>query len=601
MATIPLMGNPVKLPDYNMSDTFVNIARLKAYEQQQRMEELKLGQTQRTLDREDLWRQVWGDVMTPGQPTGGTRGLAGAPPGGATAPPPGGVPPLQGAAPPLTMAQQIPPAAQGTYANTGMPSGVPASGMPTAFGTAPIDLQSRAGLGGLAGVTPTGQPPLMNVGRPAAPVQPPGGVPPATGPLPGQPPADQGLGAKQPGLPDMPGLMLHFNQDALRRAYAIDPERTMKAYNDQVEMHGKKLEHAEKQNELVYNTLSALEQSPNPAEFYPMALQSLRDKGVAVPASFPKEYDPALVRFKIREHEGMKERLNNARIQLAGAQSVQAGTQSAENIAKTQKTETENRLLPQEYELKRQNAVSEIQRRLEQTTDDTEKRKLEAERNLLDAMKVDATKGQNIRSAEQTAMAHVDRQLQPYKDVRDAMARIRTGAKGGDPASDMALSYAFIKLLDTQTGVRNEEQKDLAHKSGLPGKLREWMGAATGSSQLSSTMRQQLLATAERINSANAADYEYQTGQYREMFTRQGLDPNNIITDYSSPQPTRQTPEGKRQASRAPEPSATPAQPRLLSYAELEQVAKERSAKTGTTVTVEDVKLDLDPKKFRTQ
>ena len=286
--------------------------------------------------------------------------------------------------------------------------------------------------------------------------------------------------------------MLNFNHDALRKAYAIDPEKTMKAYTDQVELHGKKLEQAEKQNTMIYDTLSALEQSPDPKTYYPIALQSLKERGVAIPDSFPKEYDAGMVRFKIREHEGMKERLNNAKINLYGQQQNAAQTQAQENIARRDKAVTENEYISKEFELKRQDKLSEIQRRLDQTQDDTEKRQLEAERNMLDAMKVDQTKGQNIRSAEQNAMAHVDKQMQPYKDVRDAMARIRTGARKTDPASDMALSYAFIKLMDTQTGVRNEEQKDLAHKSGLPGKLREWMGAATGTSQLSSTMRKQI-------------------------------------------------------------------------------------------------------------
>ena len=82
MATIPLMGQPVKLPDFNMGDTMVSIARLRAYEQQQQLEALKLGQAQKGFEREDLWRQAWGDVMTPSQPAAGTRGLARAPPAG---------------------------------------------------------------------------------------------------------------------------------------------------------------------------------------------------------------------------------------------------------------------------------------------------------------------------------------------------------------------------------------------------------------------------------------------------------------------------------------------------------------------------------------
>ena len=116
-----------------------------------------------------------------------------------------------------------------------------------------------------------------------------------------------------------------------------------------LKMQEQKLTTSEKINEQVYQVLSALQASPNPAEMYPRALEALRERGIPIPASFPKTYDPALIAFKLREHETLKDQLEKAKILhedqktktaradelYKGAQAKREGTQSELDVATT--------------------------------------------------------------------------------------------------------------------------------------------------------------------------------------------------------------------------------------------------------------------------
>jgi hypothetical protein len=375
-SSLILAQQPYKPPtDFNLGDTLVQAARLKAYRQQQALEELRLGQAQHAQDRQAQFEQIMSGVFTPQQapPQGPPPG---APPGPPPGQPPGMPPGLPSADRGLTMAQAVPPATpqQGSYAMAPPPAGP--RGL-SSYAMAPIDLQSRAGLEAQAG--PPGAP-MMNVGMAGTPLA---GAMPARGsgaPASGAPPPPaSGLGAAEPQRSQIPGLNQPLNEQVLMRAFSVNPEATGKWLTGYTEMQGKKLEQAEKVNTLIYDNIKALEQSPDPAGMYPEMLKNLRAKGVPVPDNFPSTYQPALMKFLLQSHRGVKTELEEARTRVEGYKALnekaQAGKHEAEtgrvpyeiahlkaqtvqNLAQAGKAEAEAKRVPEEIaDLKSQQAL----------------------------------------------------------------------------------------------------------------------------------------------------------------------------------------------------------------------------------------------------
>jgi hypothetical protein len=395
-----------KLPDVNIGETFTNLARIKAYQQSQKLEELRYGQLERSMARDDEFQRLASQLYSQDQPAGqpASRGLAGAAPPSAGPPPApaGGPPPAPGG---LSMAGSVPPPVPGQNYAMAPPA---INQMPDAaqsgYQRAPSDMQSLAtATAPMGGAQRPGMPPgipaptsmepgtfTMAQGGPQSrglaadlpatdgpPTGPSVGGPPPGPPAPPQPPG--GLGGAQPGEPKP--LMPQMNERVMMQLYAANPEKAGKLIESQLSVQSKKLEQTEKTNELVYQALTALQASKDPAAMYPVMLQGLREKGVQIPASFPKEYDAALMAFKLREHETLKNQIDRAKVTVEENRAIhlreQANrerTQSGTDVATTRLREEEAKRVP----LQGQEDVARTKLLEQQTADLVNERKKEA-------------------------------------------------------------------------------------------------------------------------------------------------------------------------------------------------------------------------------
>lgn len=352
MSTLPaLIG--FQVPQFNLGETFTQMARLAAFDQARRTSALELEEKRGKLDRESQVRQLLAASLQPQAQVPGQGFAAASPvqastmPQGAPSPPgvtsQGGPPPMGAPGQPggftATMAQQVPPATaeQGSYAQLA-PGGAP-SGMPSSYGTAPMDLQSRAGLEAMAGSgAPSGRfngmpPEITAMARPVDPTQPPlqgGGF--TVAPPQAQAPAPpQGLTAPQPTRPlqaSVPGLMPMPDMQKVQQAVALDPTYTSQWLGAYLGQRGKQLEEVKRNNQLVYQVTSAMLEHP---DYYQEGLDYLREQGVPVPKNMPTTYNAALVAF---HRDVSRERLNpledaQRENQLAQAQFHQAQARTA--------------------------------------------------------------------------------------------------------------------------------------------------------------------------------------------------------------------------------------------------------------------------------
>jgi Transglycosylase SLT domain len=307
VATLPALV-PFQVPNFNLGDTFTQMARLSAYEQSRRTSALEEEEKRGKLDRDRLWRSTIAGAFPTTDPRA-PAGLNALPPQVQAQPqmPAQALPVTGGLAGPQQISQ-----GPSTMGPTGMASQVPVN--------QPMDVNPQTGEwstpGGLSApptspMAPGGltQPPpampsaITALAQPAAPGQPPlqgGGLTlaqPQSSPT-GQPGASTGtLGGPQPSRPleaMVPGLMPMPDMRAVQQAFAIDPEKTSTWYSAYLTQRGKQLEEVTRNNELVHQVTGAM--LDNPA-YYKEGLELLRSQGVPVPKNMPAEYNPALVKF----------------------------------------------------------------------------------------------------------------------------------------------------------------------------------------------------------------------------------------------------------------------------------------------------------------
>ena len=273
--------------------------------------------------------------------------------------------------------------------------------------------------------------------------------------------------------------------------------------------------------------------------------------------------------------------------------------------------------MSEEKRLEIENKIADLNYKIAQTEDLPKKRELEAERNMLTAIGHDLTKagqqqsaGQQQRTAEQSALGEWNKISTPYREMRDAVGMIEAGGKGpGTPASDQLIVNGFLRLVDTRTGVRDGERRDFLTTGGLLQAIQRGEAFITGTTQLRPEFKKDILARTRAAYGQAQQDYDKQMTDYRGIAERQNLNPDNVVIDFRTTNTKSQRPGGKQaqpQAQTKPPASsqqAAPAQPRLLGYAELQQLAEERTKVLGRErpVTVEEVTRDLDPKRFRTR
>jgi hypothetical protein len=305
VGTLPALVG-FKVPDFNLGDTFTQMARLSAYEQSRRTSELEQEEKRGKLDRDRLWRSTIAGAF----PTADPRAPAGlnAMPPQAQAQPQTQAPPVTGGlagpqpisqgpsmAGPQGMASQVPTnqwmdinPQTGEWSTPGGMSAPPTSPMAPGGLTRPQSGMPSA-ITAMAQPEAPGQPSLQGGGLTLAQPQ---------SAATGQAGASTGtLGSPQPSRPleaMVPGLMPMPDMRAVQAAFAIDPEKTSTWYSSYLTQRGKQLEEVKHNNELVHQVTGAMLDNPG---YYKEGLAYLREQGVPVPKNMPQEYNPALVKF----------------------------------------------------------------------------------------------------------------------------------------------------------------------------------------------------------------------------------------------------------------------------------------------------------------
>ncbi len=123
-----------------------------------------------------------------------------------------------------------------------------------------------------------------------------------------------------------------------------------------------------------------------------------------------------------------------------------------------------------------------------------------------------------------------------YIDVRDAYTRVKgVGAQAPSAAGDMSLIFAFMKMLDPGSVVREGEFATAQNAAGVPARIQNLWNRLLSGERLSPDQRLDFIKQADTIYKRQLGSYARLAKQYREIAKRYKLDPRNIIPDYELP------------------------------------------------------------------
>lgn len=138
--------------------------------------------------------------------------------------------------------------------------------------------------------------------------------------------------------------------------------------------------------------------------------------------------------------------------------------------------------------------------------------------------------------AESKLRTEFSGRLKDYGTVQDAYGRIVASVQGRadnpqekSPASDIALVFGYMKMLDPGSVVREGEYATAQNAAGIPERIRNYYNKAIDGEFLDPKQRNDMLGTAQRLykQARGAADAEAK--RYRDLATSYGLQPDRVV------------------------------------------------------------------------
>lgn len=170
----------------------------------------------------------------------------------------------------------------------------------------------------------------------------------------------------------------------------------------------------------------------------------------------------------------------------------------------------------------------------------------EAERLALEKAKVDLEKART--TTEETAAPPDEEKLRKeflaesktFEIVRDAWDNIKTSSRPDpvtqnfSPASDMAMVFSFMKLLDPTSVVRETEYANAARAAGVPERIVAGIDQVVRGTILGPDQRQDFLNTAKRLYARRVQAQQRLSTYYRGIAQAKGMNPDFVTPDLRS-------------------------------------------------------------------
>ena len=137
------------------------------------------------------------------------------------------------------------------------------------------------------------------------------------------------------------------------------------------------------------------------------------------------------------------------------------------------------------------------------------------------------------------------KESQPFADLRTNYSRITAASQDQTGASDIAMVYSFMKMLDPTSVVREGEFATAENAGGIPQQIQSLYNKAINGQRLAPEVRADFIKQAKRQYDAQLKTYGSIRKKWQDMAAKNGLNAENVAPDiaYGSEAPMDATQE----------------------------------------------------------
>lgn len=122
-------------------------------------------------------------------------------------------------------------------------------------------------------------------------------------------------------------------------------------------------------------------------------------------------------------------------------------------------------------------------------------------------------------------------EVKDYKDVDTAVKKVEAAANDVSAAGDLALIYAYMRVLDPGSSVKEGEFQAAAQAGGAGDRLVASIGKAMSGERLSPDQRADFVKHAQTLREAQRSRAQGAAEKYRGIATKRGADPNDVVEE----------------------------------------------------------------------
>jgi len=128
-----------------------------------------------------------------------------------------------------------------------------------------------------------------------------------------------------------------------------------------------------------------------------------------------------------------------------------------------------------------------------------------------------------------------------FRTVQDAYTKIKGTSSTG--AGDMSMLYAYVKLLDPGSVVRESEFATAAASGSFGERIRGAVKSIEEGGRLPPSLRADFMSEAGNIYNGQKQGYDRIKTNYSSLAERNRLKPENVVVDYAAPEQTQAAPQ----------------------------------------------------------
>lgn len=318
----------------------------------------------------------------------------------------------------------------------------------------------------------------------------------------------------------------------VRDLYQIDPQAGQAAEQAARASQTAQLEMVGKQNAMVSQVARAILLSDT-QEAYEAGVSFLTQMGI------PTQHLPAMYDRRMVEHYYAMS--TDAATRINEQKNVLAGQRLAIDATAQERLQKEYELDVQKYGL--DEARSRLQER-QATETERHHRATEGQQAETESRQ----QGQQTFERENTLRDEFNTLTKDYRTQSDAYGRVQASAADPSAAGDLSLIFAYMKLLDPGSVVREGEQATAANARGVDEGVRSYYNRVLTGERLAPEQRKDFVDRAQRLYDQATRDHTRIKTQQEAKARRYGVNPANVTTEYGS---TAAPQQGGARVSRA--------------------------------------------------